>query len=92
LGTFPCCLLTNIAAFHSSDAPNTSNDQVAPPLTGSNRVNGSGGALCLTALRGAYRRVSQSRICTAVYSLAQRSQWGLRPLLREKCTASCLPH
>src|SRR6516164_8000940 len=24
----------------------------------------------------AYRRVAQSRICTTVYSLAQRSQWG----------------
>src|SRR5262249_29588813 len=30
----------------------------------------------------AYRRVAQSRICTTVYSLAQRSQWGVRPLLR----------
>ena len=37
-----------------------------PYFTGSDRVNGSSGALCLTALRGAYRRVSQSRICTTV--------------------------
>src|SRR5262249_42281267 len=30
----------------------------------------------------AYRRVSQSRICTTVYSLAQRSQWGWAGRLR----------
>ncbi len=45
--------------------------QVMPPFVGSDRVNGSGGALCLTALRGAYRRVAQSRICTTVLRLAQ---------------------
>src|SRR6516162_5786675 len=57
--------------------------QVAPHFTGSDRVNGSGGALCLTALRGAYRRVSQSRICTTVLLLAQKiacRPGGLRPL------------
>jgi hypothetical protein len=59
-------------------------DQVAPSFTGSDRVNGSGGALCLTALRGAYRRVTQSRICTTVYCLAQTIAWGVRPLRDEK--------
>ena len=34
--------------------------------------------------REAYRRVSQSRICTTVLRLAQTSQWGLRPLLRRE--------
>jgi hypothetical protein len=62
-------------------APQVYNDQrivgLAPPFARSDRVDGSGGALCLTALRGAYRRVAQSRICTTVYSPAQRSQWGL---------------
>ena len=48
----------------------------APSFTGSDRVNGSGGALCVTALRGAYRRVSQSRICTTVLRLARTPQWG----------------
>ena len=48
----------------------------APPFTGSDRVNGSGGALCLTALRGAYRRVAQSRICTTVLLPAQKIAWG----------------
>src|SRR5262249_26309194 len=62
-----------------SVSPTTSS--VAPPLIGSDRVYGLGGALCLTALRGAYRRVTQSRICATVYSPAQRSQWALRPLL-----------
>src|SRR5262249_5108118 len=46
-----------------------------------NRVDGSGGALfdrCATA----YRRVAQSRICTTVYTPAQSSRWGVRPLSR----------
>ena len=60
--------------------PWNTNNQVATPLTGSDRVNGSGGALCLTALRGAYRRVSQSRICTAVLAPVQSIAWGVRPL------------
>jgi hypothetical protein len=47
---------------------------------GSDRVDGSGDALCLTALRGAYRRVAQSRICTTVLLLAQKGAWGVRPL------------
>ena len=39
----------------------TNHESRLPYFTGSDRVNGSG-ALCLTALRGAYRRVTQSRI------------------------------
>ena len=34
----------------------------------------------MTALRGAYRRVAQSRIWSAVLSPAQRHAWGVRPL------------
>src|SRR5262249_13941797 len=48
-----------------SVSPTTSS--VAPPLTGSDRVNGSSGALCLTALRGAYRRGFESRISTLAF-------------------------
>ena len=57
--------------------PWNTNDQVAPPFTGNDRVNGPGGALCLTALRGAYRRVAQSRICTTVLRLARTIAVGV---------------
>jgi hypothetical protein len=75
------CELSHVASKEKAETALRREPRERRLSLGSDRGFGSGfGAICLTALARAYRRVAQSRICRTVLLLAQKDAWGVRPL------------